>query len=269
LRSAGPEELARDVVAAGLRAVQLALDPLRTGAWSVDRTAESLGRAGIAILSGMMTTRGEDYSTLETIRETGGFRPDAHWEANLAAARETAALARRLDLGLVTFHAGFLPHDPRDPERPRLLERLRAVADAFATEGIRVAFETGQETAATLLECLDALDRPEVGINFDPANLILYGMGNPVEALRHLGPRVVQIHVKDALPSEVPGTWGTEVPVGSGSVPWETFFEAVAESVPPCAFVIERESGDERIGDVRQAQRRVRPLVAALEARSR
>jgi sugar phosphate isomerase/epimerase len=176
----------------------------------------------------MMSMAGEDYSSLDSIRRTGGVRPAQHWQANLAAAHENAQLARRLGAGLVTFHAGFLPHDRKDPERAVLLERLRALVDVFAAAGIEVGFETGQESAETLGDVLADLQRPRAGVNFDPANMILYDMGDPLAAVRALAPRVKQIHVKDALRTRTPGAWGEEVRVGTGEVDWP-------RSSPPCA----------------------------------
>src|SRR5689334_13326043 len=99
----------------------------------------------------MMAMKGENYSSLESIRLTGGVRSDAHWPDNLAAAAQNAALAMRLGIDLGTFHAGFLPHDPADPLRAVMIERLSQIADAFASQGIRTALETGQETAQTLI----------------------------------------------------------------------------------------------------------------------
>ena len=254
LRAPGPEELVERVRACGLAAVQLALDPLRTGAWEEAGTRRALEQAGIEVLSGMMGMQGEDYSSLASIRATGGVRPDRHWPANLAAARDNAARARRLGLRLVSFHAGFLPGDPRDPERAALLERLRAVADACAAEGVDVALETGQEGAETLAGVLAELDRKSVGVNFDPANMLLYGMGDPVAALARLAPWVRQIHVKDALPSPVPGRWGSEVPAGSGAVDWPRFFAVARAARLSVDLVIEREAGGDRAGDVRAAR---------------
>jgi sugar phosphate isomerase/epimerase len=135
-----------------------------------------------------------------------------------------------------------------------MIERLRFVADAFAERGVDVALETGQETAETLLGVLEELQRPNVGVNFDPANMILYGMGEPVEALGRLAPAVRQVHVKDALPTEVAGTWGTEVPAGRGAVRWRAFFDVAMAISPPVSFVIERESGADRLDDIAAAR---------------
>ena len=241
------------VAAVGIDAVQLALDPLRTGEWSTTATVDALGAAGIAIRSGMMRTRDEDYSTLESIRRTGGVVPDEHWEANLAAATENARLAAEIGIKLVTLHAGFIPHDRRDRLRVAVLQRIAALADRFASAGVCIALETGQETADTLTSALDELDRPDVGVNFDPANMILYGMGDPVEALKQLAPRVAQIHIKDAVATCTPGTWGSEVPVGQGDVDWLRFFDVVRETNLDCGLVIERESRGDNAADIRQA----------------
>jgi len=264
LRPADAGQLAEAVAAAGLSAVQLALDPLRSGAWQEIACTRALADAGIQIRSGMMATRGEDYSTLESIRRTGGIVPDEHWDANWLAAAENAQLARRLGLKLVTLHAGFIPESP-GAERDTILDRLRAVAELFASEGVALGLETGQETAETLCDALAALDHPNVGVNFDPANMILYGMGEPVAALRRLAPYVRQIHIKDATPAATPGTWGTEVVAGTGAVDWPAFFDALREARIDCDLMIEREAGESRVEDIRTAAELVRSLHAAPE----
>jgi sugar phosphate isomerase/epimerase len=193
-------------------------------------------------------------------------RSDVHWPENLRAAQKTAALAAEFGLPLVSFHAGFLPEQRGDPLRSRLLDRLRSLVDVFAASGVRVAFETGQETAATLLDVFDELSRPLAGVNFDPANMLLYGMGDPLDALCGLLPRVLQVHVKDARPAETPGTWGRELPVGEGSVDWETFFGVLRRDGVPRDLMLEREAGDDRLSDVRAAAalvRRLHPLGGA------
>ncbi len=268
LQPESPADLASKIQAVGVSAVQLALDPLRTGDWPIDETVASLSTAGVEIRSGMMAMRGEDYSTLETIKRTGGVRLDEHWEANLSAAGQNAVIAGELGISLVTFHAGFIPHEPGDPLRRVMIERLRAVVECFTGEGVRVGFETGQETASTLISALDEFDRSEVGVNFDPANMILYGMGDPVEALRLLAPRVVQIHIKDALPSSEPGTWGSEVPVGDGAVDWPAFFGVIDSAGLDCDLMIEREAGDARVKDMARACSLVESLPGESESRA-
>jgi sugar phosphate isomerase/epimerase len=262
LKAGSPEELAARARAVGVGCLQLALDPLRTGEWSTDETLRALGARGLEIRSGMMGAAGEDYSTLETIRATGGLRLDRHWEANRRAASANARLARALGLELVTLHAGFLPEEP-GPEREKLVARLGEVVDRFAEHGVRAAFETGQERAATLHGFLEELERPAAGVNFDPANMLLYDMGEPVEALATLAPWVRQIHVKDARRAREKGTWGREVPVGAGEVSWGRFFDVLAAQGLAVDLMIEREAGDDRLGDIRAARERVERELAA------
>ncbi len=257
LRAGSPAELVQRLTQVGAGAVQIALDPLRARAWREDETLRELAGARIALRSGMIGMEGEDYGSLESIRATGGVRPTQHWRANRTAAAENAALARRLGIRLVSFHAGFLPHERSDRERAVLIDRLRAIVDLFAAEDVLTAFETGQESAQTLLDVLNELDRPTAGVNFDPANMILYGMGDPVAALRLLAPHVRQIHIKDARKTRVAGTWGDEVPVGDGDVDWPAFFAVVRETNLTCDLMIEREAGDDRVGDIRLARERV------------
>ena len=239
-------------------AVQLALDPIRDGRWGERETITALRDAGVTVVSGMMGTMGEDYSTLESIKRTGGVRPDGTWKQNLEAAKANAGIAARLGLKLVTLHAGFLPHDPADTERARMIERLQQVAGVFSAAGVGVALETGQESAETLVGVIHDLDRASIGVNFDPANMILYGMGEPVAALEQLAPWVRQIHIKDALPTERRGEWGREVVAGTGAVDWGRFFGVVKRALPGVDLVIEREAGERRESDVRAARELIR-----------
>ena len=256
-----PEALAAMVAGIGLHRLQLALVPcVESPAW--DGGIAWLRAAGLTIASGMLATVGEDYTTLESIARTGGVRPDATWPQSLALAGRVAALAGRESIGLVTFHAGFIPHEA-GPERTTMVMRLRQVADLFHERGVAVAFETGQETAETLADALREIDHPAVGVNFDPANMILYGMGDPVAAVRVLAPWIRQVHIKDALPAARSGEWGQEVQAGTGAVDWPAFIGALRDLGRPLDLVIEREAGAARSGDVRVALDRLRTWCGA------
>jgi len=266
LQPSGPTDQGNKIEQCGVLAVQLALDPLRKGLWDVQETAAVLRDRGIHIVSGMMAMASEDYSTLERIRLTGGVRPDDRWEENLAAADGNARVAAALDIPLITFHAGFLPHDSDDLTFRSLVDRINMIAEVFGSHGIEViGLETGQESAATMRVLMGKLSRQvTIGVNFDPANMILYGMRDPVEALQQLSPWLSQVHVKDALPTEVPGTWGREVTMGDGAVRWGEFFELLRGS--SADVIIEREAGGGRINDIRAAAELVRRLHPSLRA---
>ena len=258
-----PADLIARVRETDLNAVQLGLNPLHADPENWGDAIKQLQHAEICIVSGMFGTVGEDYSTLEAIARTGGVVPDEHWPENQRIIEGVASIAAENNLAVVSFHAGFIPHDETDPTFVKLLERIRWIADRFAQDTVEVLFETGQETAEDLLAFLEALDRPNVGVNFDPANMILYGKGEPVEALRKLMPRVRQVHVKDATASDKPGeTWGAEVPVGEGEVDWRAFMQTLDEGGYTGPLVIEREAGAQRVADIRKAANHLRRVAA-------
>jgi len=264
LQATGPQDLAEKVNALGVKKVQLGLVPHRDdpGAW--DGVQEILGASGIQIVSGMFSTIGEDYTTPATIRKTGGVVLDEYWEENLKLAANAAALAGSLNLETVTVHAGFLPHDPKDPEFDKLSGRVLQLVEIFGAQDVSLLLETGQETAQTLLLFLSEMKKrgaATLAVNFDPANMLLYDMDNPIEALRLLAPHVRQTHVKDAKRTTVKEQWGDEVVVGTGEVDWVAFVKILAEADFGGGFIFEREAGDNRVGDIKQG---IQALTAAI-----
>ena len=262
LQPANPRDLLAKLQTTGVGRIQLALDPLRERPEVWGETRALCLEHGVGIVSGMFGCVGEDYTTLESIRRTGGIAPDATWAENLKNIRLSAALAADLGLKLVTFHAGFLPHQEADPAFAKMLERLRTVAGLFQERDLVLGLETGQETAPVLASLLRKLERPNVGVNFDPANMILYDKGNPIEALRLLAPWVRQVHIKDARRTRTPGAWGEEVAAGTGEVNWPAFFATLRAMNFEGDCVIEREAGNQRAADIRAAK-------AAVEQASR
>jgi L-ribulose-5-phosphate 3-epimerase len=262
VQPSSPQELAARIEDIGIHRVQLALDPLRENPKLWDATEACFRDKGISVVSGMFGCVGEDYSTLQSIRDTGGLAPDSTWEQNRKNIRATVPIARRLGLKLLAFHAGFLPHDESDPNFGKMLGRLSEVADVFANAGMNLGLETGQETAPVLLEVLQKLNKKNVGVNFDPANMILYDKGNPIEALQVLGGWVRQVHIKDAVRTKVPGTWGAEVPVGTGQVDWRAFIDTLNAHNSTCDLVIEREAGQQRVADIRFARQTLERIAA-------
>ena len=253
LQPESPADLITKLQATGILRTQLALNPLINTPELWGDAPAALSDAGRTIISGMFGTVGEDYTTLDTIRGTGGIVPDEHWDANLDTAIQIADLAGSLALPRVSFHAGFIPHEPEDPTFARLADRVRTIAELFAAKDITLMMETGQETAASLNAFLDAVEQPNLGVNFDPANMILYGMGDPIASLQQLMPHVRQVHIKDANPADTSGDWGTEVCVGTGTVDWQAFINTLNDAGYPGDLVIEREADNQRVDDVKTA----------------
>ena len=139
LQATGPRDLADKVKTLGLKKVQLGLTPHRDDPGTWEGVQEILGESGISIVSGMFSTIGEDYTTPETIRQTGGIVPDEHWDGNQRIAAAAATLARQMGLKLVSTHAGFLPHERSDPDFDKLSGRVAALAQMYSRSADFVA----------------------------------------------------------------------------------------------------------------------------------
>src|SRR6185369_9549577 len=124
-------------------------------------------------------------------------------------------------------------------------DTLGKVSQLAKEKNITVAFETGQESAELLRRTLDDLKCPNLKINFDPANMILYDMGDPIRAVEILGPDIRSVHVKDANRTKTPGTWGEEVPLGQGEVDIPRFVATLKRVGYTGPLVVEREVGDQ------------------------
>ena len=149
------------------------------------------------------------------------------------------------------LHAGYLP-EPKSPDRKPFLDTLAKAGDLATAAGVTLAFETGQETADLLRRTLDDLRCPNLKVNFDPANMLLYDMGDPLRAVEILGPDIRSVHAKDARRPKVKATWGEEVPLGQGEVDvreWVRTLWRVGYRGPLC---VEREVGDQeqRVADI-------------------
>lgn len=228
------------------------------------RIREALKRTGLQVPAGMIGFDGEDYTTIETIRNTGGFiRPD-DFPVRLERCRVWAKAMADLGMTHVTTHVGFIP-EPGDPRYAGFMDRLATAVDAIHDCGPTVGFETGQESGESLARSLDELGRDFVSVNFDPANFILYGSDDPVAAARALGPRTSMAHMKDGTRSAKPGeVWGEDVPLGQGHVDFVAVLKALEEGGFTGALVVEREAGSDRIGDLTAARGFVENLLTKL-----
>lgn len=203
----------------------------------------------------------EDYSSLDAIKVTGGIVPDDCWDRNRKLFLGAAEVTAKLGVKYISTHAGFI--DESDPAYARKVhDRIKTLADAAAKKNLTLLLETGQETAEELRAFLEELDHPAIAVNFDPANMILYDKGDPIEALRTLGPWIRHLHVKDATRTKQPGTWGAEVPWGRGEVGAGAFINALKEIGFNGAMAIEREAGNDRPGDIKLAVEKLKTLCA-------
>ena len=218
------------------------------------RTAENakaftqkLKEYGITVTTVFLGFEGETYESIARTAETVGLVPQATRAARLAESYEIADFAALLGVTAIGSHIGFVPHDRTSPEYTSVIETIRSLCDYLAKNKQTLHLETGQEPVDLLMKFMDDVQRPNIFINFDPANLILYGIGDPLGALKAVGSRVRGVHCKDATATTgKPGVdWGSEVPFGKGQVDAEQFLRILKEIGYTGPLTIERELSSE------------------------
>ena len=233
-------EVARDL---GVHTVHLHTPhaPSRTPARAAEFN-KKLADLDIKITCVFAGFEGESYADIPTVKRTVGLMPRETRAARTKELEEIAEFARQLGVNVVGIHLGFVPHDKNDGDYRELLDITRNVCDHCNRNGQALHLETGQEPVDVLIQFLDDVKRDNLFVNFDPANMILYGAGEPIPSLEALGARVRSIHCKDATWSDQPGeTWGRETPLGEGDVDFEAFLKTLKKVGYTGPLTIERE----------------------------
>lgn len=185
---------------------------------------------------------GESYADIPTVARTVGLVPPAQRATRTQELKEIADFAKLLGCNVVGLHIGFVPHDRSLPLYKEVVAVARDVCDHAAKNGQSLHLETGQETADDLLAFIQDVQRNNLFINFDPANMILYGTGEPIAALKKVGRYVKSIHCKDGKWAKNPSKeWGQEVPLGEGDVGMENYLRTLKEIGYDGPLTIERE----------------------------
>jgi sugar phosphate isomerase/epimerase len=249
----------------GVRCGQLAIpgDADLKG-WASD-WKKALADEDFTLVTLFATFKGEDYADIPTVQRTVGFIPPATRAEREARILEISDLAAQLGVPSIATHVGCVPDSSRDGDYMAVRDMVRRVCDHAAKHGQTFALETGQEGADTLLDFFIEVNRENLRINFDPANMVLYGSGDPIHALSVLQAHVVTVHCKDGdwPPKGVPGALGTERPLGQGAVGMERFIAKLKQIHYAGPLCIEREIPDqaERARDVRMAVGLLQKLV--------
>ncbi len=221
------------------------------------RWRAALEDAGFTVGTVVAAYAGEDYADIPTVQRTVGFIPAQFREERERRTYAVSDFAAALGVPGIACHIGFVPEDSAAADYIAVRDMVRRVCEYAARRRQTFALETGQEPAHVLLSFLKDVNRPNLGINFDPANMILYGTGDPVEALDVLGPHVLSVHCKDGdWPAKgVSGALGVERPLGAGSVDIPRFLGKLKAIGFRGPLNIEREteSQAERYRDIRDA----------------
>lgn len=187
---------------------------------------------------------------------TSGLNVEAYRQSRLEYLMNAASFASEAGIKEIIIHAGFIPNNPFAPEYFSLLTSIELLCDKCKKLNINVHLETGGEAAVALLRLIKDVGRDNLFINLDPANMLMYGYANPIDALHTVGKYVRSIHGKDGLCPKDPRKLGDETPVGEGMVDFYTMFKKLKELGFDRYVIIEREiTGDKQIEDILKAKK--------------
>ena len=269
LRHCGGEALRSsfaDAAAKGFHHCQLvSWDPVY---WTDGNAAEVRGLTaefGVEITAFWCGWVGPRFWNFTEGPETLGIVPVAYRAERVQNLIDGAAYARKLGVKDVVTHMGFIPENMSDPAWPGVVAAVKAVAVELRKHGQNLLFETGQETPVVLLRLFETIATGNLYVNLDPANLILYGKANPVDALDVFGDYVRGVHAKDGLYPTNGRELGEEVKVGAGKVNFPALLAGLKAHGFDGSLTIEREiEGDEQIRDILEAQAYLTGLIAGL-----
>ena len=215
---------------------------------------QAFADAGVTITTVFCGFEGESYESIPIVQETVGLVPAATRATRFKETLEIVDFAHAMGVDTVAAHIGFVPEEPDDPTYKEVVEIVQKVCDHCKANGQGFNLETGQESAEALLRFIQDVGRDNLGVNFDPANMILYGSGEPIAALKVVGQYVRGVHCKDATWTTVEGEWGEEVPLGQGDVGMANFVNTLKELGYQGPLTIEREiTGDQQKEDIKAA----------------
>ena len=258
----GPRDELRKVSELGLPVCQV-------GCWNpkllTEKNADALREAseeyGVKVASFWAGYSGRLVWDLVEGPTTIGVVPPEQREQRTGELQRGAEFAGWAGIPLVVTHAGFIPESPGDPLYEGTVEALRAVAERCKERGLTFCLETGQETPVTLLRCLRDVGTGNMGVNLDPANLLMYGKGNPVDAVDVLGAHIKTVHAKDGEYPTDPYKLGVEKPLGEGRVDFPRLVAKLKGIGYGGPLIIEREiSGEQQIRDIVRAKEMLEAL---------
>jgi sugar phosphate isomerase/epimerase len=226
---------------------------------------DEFAAAGIEITVVFVGFPEDDYTTTDSVKESVGLVPAQMREKRLQETLAIADYAHDLGVDAIGMHLGFVPPDHADPIFKEIVEATRSVCDHCAQHGQFFHLETGQETAEELALFISEVNRANLAVNFDPANMILYQAGDPMAALDIVGKYVRSVHCKDASAERQPGQhWAEDAPLGTGDVDWEAFLRKLDSLGYAGALTIEREYAPDQAGDIGAALKLLEDLRARI-----
>jgi L-ribulose-5-phosphate 3-epimerase len=257
-----PDSAMAKVRALGVPSAQIFVDEFHSGL--DDRLRKALETYHIEATSVVVGGPGKEVWDFYGGPLTIGVVPRETRGARVAHIKKASDFAKECGIAAIQTHCGFIPENPNDALYKETVETIRELAECCKRNGQNLRYETGQETPVTLVRTMQDVGTDNQGVNFDLANLILYGKANPVDAIELLGPYIQGIHAKDGLWPTDPKRLGKEVPIGKGKVDFSRIISRLKEIDYRGAVTIEREiSGPHQMEDVRAAKTYLEELIGA------
>ncbi|PYV97922.1 MAG: xylose isomerase [Acidobacteria bacterium] len=227
-----------------------------------ERLRQALDRHGIEATAVVVGGPGKEVWDFYQGPLTVGLVPRETRAARIAHIKQASDFAKRCGVPAIQTHCGFIPENPNDPIYRETIAAMRDVVAYCKGNDQNFRYETGQETPITLVRAIQDVGMDNQGVNFDLANLILYGKANPVDAIELLGAYVQGIHAKDGLWPTNPKELGKEVAIGEGKVDFPRIIARLRELNYRGAITIEREiSGPKQVEDVRASKAYLEKLI--------
>jgi sugar phosphate isomerase/epimerase len=255
LLSIGPDlaDRLRRLKAAGFTTMQLvapSAESLAESAGGGTEAKELIAGSALRVTGLVAVYQGESYADLAAVRATVGLLPEATRAARLQDTKRCADFANEVGAPSISSHIGYLPEDRADQSYGALVAAVQETCDYLGRPRMSFCLETGQESAGLLRQFIADVGRDNLKVNFDPANMIIYGTGDPIEALEALAPWVRGVHCKDAVGPAGEGQLGEERPLGEGVVGMERFLAKLKQVGYEGPLTIEREvAGEQQMHD--------------------
>ncbi|MCM8785880.1 MAG: sugar phosphate isomerase/epimerase [Candidatus Omnitrophica bacterium] len=216
---------------------------------------------GIEIFAVFMLFKGQIFNNKDG-PSTMGFVAPKYREERLKLSFKFSDLVKEIGVKNIVCHVGFIPDDEEDPVYKSFIPVMKKIVEKCKTNGQNFLFETGQELPSTLKRTILDIGMDNVGINLDPANLILYGKANPIDAVEIFGEYVKSMHGKDGLWPNRDEYLGKEVPIGEGMVNFPVLLRRLKNKGFSGPIIIEREiSGEKQIEDIKRGIKYLEPYL--------
>ncbi|HUS46826.1 MAG TPA: sugar phosphate isomerase/epimerase family protein [Phycisphaerae bacterium] len=248
------------------KAAELGADGVQVWTTGGKMSPEQMNASGRAGFKALCADLGLQIASLCGDLGAGFHNPQTNPQ-NIERTKRIIDLAVDLGTKVVTTHIGVVPENPGDAAYRIMLAACREMAEHAAGKGVTFAVETGPEKAVTLRRFLDDVGSPGIGVNLDPANLVMVVADDPVAAVHTLEDYIVHTHAKDGIrlrPTDAAKTYSgrtppelgpgfKEVPLGEGGVRWDDYLDALSEIGYTGYLTIEREVGKDPVGDIARA----------------